>query len=113
MQHVFGRTFVCDTDDIAREITFNKSVDRRDRCRSVTLQGDVFDLAGTLEGGAPASQSSMLLALAQLNEVSAALEAKKGELDAVTSELRALSKVRGVQLCGRGATWDRERHDAG
>ena len=31
MKFVFGRTFVCDDDRDAREVTFNKSVDRRDR----------------------------------------------------------------------------------
>ncbi len=32
MRFVFGRTFICEDDRDAREITFNKSVDRRDRC---------------------------------------------------------------------------------
>ncbi len=31
MQHVFGRTFICDSEGVARDVTFNKDVDRRDR----------------------------------------------------------------------------------
>lgn len=198
MKFVFGRTFICEDDRDAREITFNKSVDRRDRCvssnglvldlrlvryearllvlhvpstyslvtrthtrtlgklagvrhrppsvvyrehlhtfllplpfkrlallpnqarswqmythtepwmylsrcRSVTMQGDVFDLSGTLEGGAVQSQSSILESVSHLADVSAQLEDKRAQLKAAEAELAAMAKVGGgcaARVCG-------------
>jgi hypothetical protein len=59
----------------------------------VTLQGDVFDVSGTLEGGAPLSQSSVLAAVSQLAEVSQHLAARKDELAACEAELATLTQV--------------------
>lgn len=59
MEHIFGRTLVCSTMDIAQKVTFHGSV----MTRSVTLEGDVFDPAGTLSGGARAQSAGILLKL--------------------------------------------------
>ncbi len=59
----------------------------------MTLTGDVYDLQGTMEGGAPSSQSSVLASISELHTVKSELDSKKAELDAVTSELASLSKV--------------------
>ena len=47
MAYVFGSTFVCDTLETAKRVTFDKQV----MTRSVALAGDVFDPSGTLTGG--------------------------------------------------------------
>ena len=47
MAYVFGSTFVCDTLETAKKVTFDKQV----MTRSVALAGDVFDPSGTLTGG--------------------------------------------------------------
>ncbi len=59
----------------------------------MTLQGDVFDLSGTLEGGAMQSQFSVLQSVSALAEVSGVLEVKKSKLAEVDTELSALTKV--------------------
>ena len=88
MQYVFGSTLVCKTMDIAKKVTFDKDV----RCKSVTLDGDVFDPAGTLTGGSRAKGNSVLLRLQELKvarEELAALEARAAEISAELNQLQA------------------------
>lgn len=47
MEYVFGSSFVCKNMDLAKKVTFNENIMKR----SVTLEGDSFDPAGTLTGG--------------------------------------------------------------
>ena len=47
MEFVFGNTFICSDMDCAKQVTFNESILKK----SVTLDGDSFDPAGTLTGG--------------------------------------------------------------
>lgn len=51
MEWVFGTSFVCKDMDVAKTVAFHKDVSRK----CVTLDGDVFDPAGTLTGGAEKS----------------------------------------------------------
>ncbi len=73
----------------------------------MTLQGDTFDLAGTLEGGAPQSRVSVLEGVSELAAVSASLADKRAQLAAAEAELAAMSKVcvgvcTCVDVCGGG-----------
>lgn len=47
MDWVFGASFVCKDMDTAKTVTFNPNIMKK----SVTIDGDVFDPAGTLSGG--------------------------------------------------------------
>lgn len=47
MEFVFGNSFVCTDMSSARRVTFDEKVNKK----SVTLDGDSFDPAGTLTGG--------------------------------------------------------------
>ena len=47
MQYVFGASFVCKDMNSAKRVTFDEGVMKK----SVTLEGDSFDPAGTLTGG--------------------------------------------------------------
>ena len=47
MQFVFGGSFVCSNMDAAKKVTYDDKVMKR----SVTLDGEMFDPAGTLTGG--------------------------------------------------------------
>ncbi|XP_028403632.1 structural maintenance of chromosomes protein 2-like [Dendronephthya gigantea] len=89
MSFVFGGSFVCDTQDNAKTVTFNPDV----RSRCVTLDGDVFDPAGTLTGGARSNNTSILAKLQELNTASEAFSKKSGELDKVMKELENCKKV--------------------
>ncbi len=65
----------------------------------MTMQGDVFDLSGTLEGGAVQSQSSILEGVSHLADVSAQLEDKRAQLKAAEAELAAMAKVCASCMC--------------
>ncbi|CAH4036384.1 unnamed protein product [Pieris brassicae] len=62
MQWVFGGTLVCADLETAKRVTFHPRV----RTRCVTLDGDVFDPAGTLSGCARAKGGSVLVMLSEL-----------------------------------------------
>lgn len=47
MEWVFGTAFICRDMDSAKRVTFDRNIMKK----SVTLDGDVFDPAGTLTGG--------------------------------------------------------------
>jgi structural maintenance of chromosome 2 len=63
MEFAFGSTFICKDNKTAEKVTFHKDI----RKKSVTIQGDVFDPAGTLTGGSQPSSGSILNRLQELN----------------------------------------------
>ena len=73
MEYVFGSTLVCDDAATAKMVTFDPAV----RMKSVTLEGDVYDPAGTLSGGSAPQSSGVLVTLQKLNEVTKELEANE------------------------------------
>ena len=79
MEYVFGSTLVCDDADTAKHVTFDPAV----RMKSVTLDGDIYDPAGTLSGGSSPNSSGVLVTLQKLNELTK-------ELDALTVTLNEL-----------------------
>jgi len=82
MEYVFGSTLVCADPETAKKVTFDPAI----RMKSVTLEGDVYDPAGTLSGGSAPQSSGVLLTLQRLNEVSADLAA----------QLKALASLQAV-----------------
>mmetsp|Transcript_6733 Transcript_6733/g.15727 ORF Transcript_6733/g.15727 Transcript_6733/m.15727 type:complete len:1178 (-) Transcript_6733:176-3709(-) len=87
MRYVLGRTLVCKDVEAAKACAFTEGI----RVRSVTVDGDLFDPAGTLTGGTrgPAS-NSVLLKFGELMERRAELKEKEGALAALQRELAAL-----------------------
>lgn len=47
MEFVFGSVFVCSDMNSAKKVTFDDKIMKK----SVTMEGDSFDPAGTLTGG--------------------------------------------------------------
>lgn len=70
MQYVFGSSFVCSDAATAAKVTFHPSI----RIRSVTLDGDVSDPSGVMEGGAKQANASVLQQLFNLNRVQTKLQ---------------------------------------
>nr|QIC49989.1 structural maintenance of chromosomes protein 2 [Actinia equina] len=87
--YVFGSTLVCDTIDHAKKVTFDPKI----KTRTVTLDGDVFDPAGTLTGGARSSSVSILAKLGELKEAQDKLKEKSNELEKVVKELNNCKSV--------------------
>ena len=57
MKYVFGNVFVCTDMNSAKEVAFNHDI----RCKSVTMDGDVFNPQGLLTGGSNQQRDSILL----------------------------------------------------
>eukprot|EP00871_Galdieria_phlegrea_P002470 jgi/Galph1/3223/GphlegSOOS_G1916.1 len=68
MQFAFGSTIICPDNSTANNISFNPDI----KVRTVTLQGDIYDPAGTLTGGSRPEnlgKSSILQYLAEAIEL--------------------------------------------
>jgi structural maintenance of chromosome 2 len=79
MEWVFGNTLICANAETAKKVTF----DNRVKMRSVTLDGDVYDPAGTLSGGSQAQSGGLLIKVQELRAVESEVAAAKGELGAL------------------------------
>lgn len=62
MEWVFGQVFICADGDAASKVTYHQQILKR----SVTLDGDVFDPAGTLSGGVSGNRQVILTVLEEL-----------------------------------------------
>eukprot|EP00794_Sanderia_malayensis_P008232 gene8232-9114_t len=88
MKFVFGSAFVCKELELAKKVTFDPEI----RVKSVTLEGDVFDPAGTLSGGARVQRASVLERLEEINKASNDLEEKESSLNDAKQELMQLKR---------------------
>jgi structural maintenance of chromosome 2 len=69
--------------EIAKLVTFDKNV----RVRSVTIDGDVYDPAGTLTGGSKSQSGSILVRLQEYVSIEKQLVKEKAELAILEKEL--------------------------
>ncbi|KAH0543443.1 hypothetical protein FGG08_002208 [Glutinoglossum americanum] len=76
MDYVFGSTLICADAETAKSVTFDPAV----RVKSVTLEGDVYDPAGTLSGGSSTNSSGVLVTLQKLNELTKELTRQENSL---------------------------------
>ena len=86
MRYIFGSSFVVSDAALASKITFHPEI----RTKCVTLDGDVYDPSGTLEGGALPSGPSVLTQLMKLNQINDQLNSKTDELNTVTKKVQDL-----------------------
>ena len=70
-----------ETVEVARKVTFNPAI----RARTVTVEGDVFEPSGIVEGGSRRRGAPVLSLLSKANRV-------RGELDASSRELSEMRK---------------------
>lgn len=90
LEYVFGNTLVCRDAATAQRVTFDAAV----RMKSVTLQGDVYDPAGTLSGGSqPAGAGSVLLRLQEVAALEERLANAQAELRAGAGAWDALQRA--------------------
>lgn len=86
MKYVFGNTFVCKDSDSAKAVAFNKEV----YTSCVTLDGDLFNPAGTLTGGSRSATSSVLTRLHKLTEAEEELHRCRADVQRAKAELQNL-----------------------
>ncbi len=82
MAYVFGDTLICDDAESAKLVTFSAQVG----VKSVTLDGDVYDPAGTLSGGAAPSSNGMLIKVQELLDAERRLGEAVGRLQMLERE---------------------------
>lgn len=107
MQYVFGSTFICDTLQDAKQVTFDKRV----MTRSVTLSGDVFDPSGTLTGGARPQTSAILLKLQELFECECESKQKLQQLHDLNKEIDLIQK-KASQYAQLKEQFESKQHDS-
>lgn len=89
VEHVFGRTLICQDMDTAKQVTF----DRRVQTRTVTLEGDTYDPSGTASGGSSSRQGpSVLTLLGELNDAEADLRVHRSNLERLQSQFAKVSE---------------------
>ncbi|TYZ67016.1 hypothetical protein PybrP1_011486 [[Pythium] brassicae (nom. inval.)] len=89
IEYAFGSSIICETSEIAKNVTFHKDI----KVRTVTLDGDSYDPAGTLQGGsAPSSGAPILLKLHHLITSTRALGDLRHEYDGVCRALDAMKQ---------------------
>ncbi|KAJ1729622.1 Structural maintenance of chromosomes protein 2 [Coemansia biformis] len=90
MAYVFGSTFVCKDPQTAEQMAFHKNIRRK----AVTLEGDVYDPAGTMQGGAKPSSAGVLSRLQTLKGARQQHAALRKELAAVEAQLAAIDELK-------------------
>eukprot|EP01127_Copromyxa_protea_P022455 TRINITY_DN8057_c0_g1_i1.p1 TRINITY_DN8057_c0_g1~~TRINITY_DN8057_c0_g1_i1.p1 ORF type:complete len:1206 (-),score=371.97 TRINITY_DN8057_c0_g1_i1:59-3559(-) len=84
---VFGTTFVSHSSDAAQKVTFHKDI----LARTVTMDGDIFEPAGTLTGGSKPQSADVLGALSELRKLQQQCADCKEELAQVDRELNSMT----------------------
>ncbi|KAJ1737582.1 Structural maintenance of chromosomes protein 2 [Coemansia sp. Benny D160-2] len=90
MAYVFGSTFICKDPQTAEQVAFHKNIRRK----AVTLEGDVYDPAGTMQGGAKPSNSGVLGRLQELKNARLKHAALHNELAAIESQLASIDELK-------------------
>ncbi|KAF0485005.1 putative nuclear condensin complex subunit Smc2 [Gigaspora margarita] len=89
MEYVFGGTLICADADSAKLVTFHKSV----HAKSVTLEGDVYDPSGTLQGGSKSSSEGILNKMQTFRELKDKLKYHQQALDQLKFEIEDAQKI--------------------
>ncbi|KAF9304322.1 Structural maintenance of chromosomes protein 2 [Mortierella antarctica] len=88
MCYIFGNTLICQDAESAKKVTFNQGV----HMKSVTLEGDVYDPSGTLQGGSKPQGNGILTSLQELHHLRNLLAEHKQKHHETDQRLQALSK---------------------
>ena len=70
MRYVFGKAFVCKDSNTAQKVAFSDSV----KTACVTMEGDLFNPAGTLTGGSRSVSVTILDKIRNLQSAESDLE---------------------------------------
>lgn len=102
MEYVFGNTLICADAQTAKRVTFDNAV----KMKSVTLEGDVYDPAGTLSGGSKPQSGGLLVKLQELRGIERQIKAAKDEVAQIERSEQGDAKYAKVKR-----TLDLKRHE--
>ena len=88
--YVFGDTLICDNAETAKLVTFADAV----LTRSVTLEGDVYDPAGTLSGGSAPNSTRILIQVQELLKIEDKLRDAQTHLSTLEKEEEKSRNIR-------------------
>ncbi|PWN31045.1 putative SMC2-chromosome segregation protein [Jaminaea rosea] len=103
MEYVFGNTLICADAQTAKRVTFDNAV----KMKSVTLDGDVYDPAGTLSGGSKPQSGGLLVKLQELRGIERQIKAAQQELAQIER-----SEAGDAKHAKTKRTLDLKRHEA-
>lgn len=108
MEYVFGNTLICADAQTAKRVTFDNQV----RMKSVTLDGDVYDPAGTLSGGSKPQSGGLLVKVQELRGVEKQISSLKQELAAMERDEKG-SQAETAKWSKAKRELDLKRHEVG
>ncbi|KAJ9083903.1 Structural maintenance of chromosomes protein 2 [Entomophthora muscae] len=85
MHYVFGSTFICNDQNVAKEVSTDLRI-----ARSVTLEGDVYDISGTVQGGFKSESSNVLLKVGQLHQIRSSFRECEERIQQIQQKLQSL-----------------------
>ncbi|KAK3825070.1 MAG: RecF/RecN/SMC [Benniella sp.] len=88
MAYIFGNTLICADAESAKKVTFHQDV----RIKSVTLEGDVYDPSGTLQGGSRPTGGGILVSLQEMHVLKNKLAEHRQNLQQVDQRLSSLTQ---------------------
>ncbi|CAO1400186.1 unnamed protein product [Diamesa serratosioi] len=83
MKYLFGGVFICRDMNIAKQVTFNRNINRK----SYTLEGDFMDPAGTLAGGSAPQGKPILVESQAYNENKLSMDLKTKEISQLQRDI--------------------------
>lgn len=88
MAYIFANTLICADAESAKKVTFHHDV----RTKSVTLEGDVYDPSGTLQGGSRPTGGGILVSLQEMHVLKSKLAEHRQSLQEVEQRLSSLAQ---------------------
>ncbi|KAM9976714.1 hypothetical protein ACTFIR_010558 [Dictyostelium discoideum] len=89
MNFVFGSTFIATDKKYAQKAAFDSSI----KVRTISLEGDEYNPAGSLTGGSRPPSGSILTQIQRLNENNRCLRENQSQLEHINFELVQLKSV--------------------
>ncbi|CDR95009.1 smc family/structural maintenance of chromosome, putative [Babesia bigemina] len=117
-RYIAGNALICSTSEIARKIAYQQ--DRSRAFRTATLQGDKFDVGGSMSGGSNRGMHMVLLVASRLRDAQQQLNALNTEYATLQGALKAANGAltlhddlkRQLEICNSNLRSINERIDS-
>lgn len=106
IKFVFSDTLICTDEEVAKKVAFDRNV----RTKCVTLDGDIYDPAGTLTGGSRGDESNLLNDLQSLHGMREEVKEKNDRLRRLEERLKELDSVQ-IQFRNLKRSLDLKSHE--